>query len=352
MKKSVFLIYPVDTTFIKKDEIILQKHCKIRKHHFKSTKNPVLLSWELIKLLFVSLLYVPKSDIVYNWFIGYHTLFPCVLGKLLGKKNIIVVAGYDGVSIPSIKFGVFWKKNAMTWFAIKSYQLADYILTVDKSLEKGMNYFADPSGKGYPIGVRNFVSNLKAQFYNIPFGFDTERWKPNPSIERKPAVISIGVAPTMQIFQRKGFDFLIETAKLLPGVKFTIVGLSGKMLEYAKQIVSDNVDLVGKVPFEQLPDILSAHKVFAQLSMSEGQPNTLCEAMANGCIPVGSDVNGIPVSIDQYGFVLKKKDAKLAADLIQKALDAPSELGNKARQHIIDNYPADKREQLLLKYIQ
>lgn len=352
MKKRIFLVIPVDTSFINKDETILNKHCKVRKYHFKSTKNPVLLSWELIKLLFVSLIYVPQSDIIYNWFVGYHTLFPSLFGKLMGKKNIIVVAGYDAVSIPSIKFGVFWKQNAMTWFAVKSYQLADYILTVDTSLEKGMNYFADPRGKGYPIGVRSFVPNLKARFENIPFGFDTEKWKPNPEIERKAAVISIGVASSMQIFKRKGFDFLIETAKFLPNVKFTIVGLSGEMLEYAKRIASENVDLVGKVPFDQLPDYLSAHKVFAQLSLSEGQPNTLCEAMANGCIPVGSDVNGIPVSIADCGFILKKKDAKLAAELIQKALDAPEELGHKARQRIINNYPADKREKLLLKYIQ
>lgn len=349
--RKIFLVKPVDTTFIKKDEAILQKHFLLKTYLFKSTKNPILLAWELLKLLIVCIVQVPKSDVIYLWFVGYHTLFPAVLGSLLNKKIIFIVAGYDGVSIPSIKFGVFWKRNAMTWFAKKSYQLADRILTVDKSLEKGMNYYADPSGKGYPIGIRNFVPNLKATFLNIPFGFDTEKWKPNLNIERKRAVISIGVAPTMQIFQRKGFDLLLETARLMPETEFCIIGLSGEMQDFAQKNASENVKLVGKIPSAQLPDYLSAYKVFAQLSMSEGQPNTLCEAMANGCIPVGSDVNGIPVSIDAYGFILKKKDPKLAAELIQEALDAPAEMGVKARAHIVQNYPAGRREKELLEVI-
>lgn len=347
-KKKLFLVYPVYSTFIKRDEAILSKHYSIHKHHFQGSKNPFKLTLELIKLFVACIQYLPQSDIVLNWFAGYHSLFPSLIAKVLGKKNYVIIAGYDGVSIPSIKFGVFWKKNPMTFFARKTYILANRILPVDDSLEQGMNYYADPTNKGYPIGVKSFMPKIKNKFVTIPFGFNSQIWKPVTGIERKNAVICIGSASTKKIFERKGFDFLIEVARKMPQVAFTIVGLRGEMMTYAKSIASENVELIGFVNHDEILRLLSEHKVYVQFSMSEGQPNTLGEAMACGCIPVGSNVNGIPSTIGNYGFVLESKTIEQAIQLINKALTCDNKLGIQARQRIIDHYSEELREQRLL----
>lgn len=75
--------------------------------------------------------------------------------------------------------------------------------------------------------------------------------------------------------------------------------------------------------------------------MSEGLPNTLCEAMLCGCIPVGSEVNGIPLAIGETGFVIKKKDIREAKDAILKANRYDDPLS--PRKRILELFPEANR---------
>ena len=74
----------------------------------------------------------------------------------------------------------------------------------------------------------------------------------------------------------------------------------------------------------------------------------LCE-----CIPIGSDVNFIPGIIGDAGFILKHRDEGLLEELIRQALQCENkaELGENARQRIIDNFGIEKREQQLFSLI-
>jgi glycosyltransferase involved in cell wall biosynthesis len=88
-----------------------------------------------------------------------------------------------------------------------------------------------------------------------------------------------------------------------------------------------------------------------QLSISEGFPNAICEAMLSGCVPIGSDVAAIPEIIGDTGFILKKRNADMLRELVQKAigcleLDA---LSVSARERIASRYPLRKRGELLLE---
>lgn len=350
-RKKVILFYLNYSTFVKEDDQILTSEFSVRKYRFEASKKPLMFFFEIFKLLFYSILHIPFNDVVYIWFADYHSLLPAFIAKIFRKKVVIVIGGYDAVSIPSINFGVFRKRNFRAFCARKSLQMADLILPVDESLVQGFNLYADPENKGYQIGIAHFVSPISGKIVVVPTGYDPEKWHIIPDTKREKSVITIGGAPDMQTFRRKGLDLLIEAARLMPETMFYIVGLKGKMNDYALQIAPKNVHSLGYLPNDELPLLLNQHKVFAQFSMSEGLPNTLCEAMLCGCIPVGSQVNGIPKGIGQTGYILDSKNAEKACQLLKKALDSPTGMSEKARAHILQHFLLAFRKEKIVSLV-
>lgn len=288
-----------------------------------------------------------RYDIYISWFADYYSLLPLLLGKLSSKRNIIITGGFDAVTIPQLNYGVFSKKDLRYWFVNCAYKLSDYILPVDKSLEKGINYYGSPDENGIPTGVKSFIPNLKAQFEIIPTGYDKNKWHKGSIQKKKNTVICIASTPDERTYTLKGFDLLIEVAKRMPHVKFTIVGFNKKMEEFVNTIKTSNVYISGFIPNHELPEILATQKVFALFSLSEGLPNTLCEAMLCECIPVGSNVNGIPTAIGKTGYIIHRKDISEAIQAIENALKDDEDKGKKARYRITNLFSQDQRREKL-----
>lgn len=341
---KVLLISIQPLPFIDKDIEILERNGFRVNCFYSGPEKGLRFFINHTRLLFWLLMNIRGASAVVIWFVDYHALLPAIFGKIFGKKVIEVIAGFDAVSIPVIKFGIFFKNNARAWIARKSYQLADNILPVHDSLKKGTNYYADPSGTGYKIGVLNFVKNVKAQFLTLPFIYDTNFWRHYDEEPQSKAVITTATVGDMRTAQRKGLDLLFEVAQEMPEITFSVIGVKDSIYDSLRADAPANVELIRYIPQHEMPKKLSRHKVYTQLSLSEGLPNALGEAMLCECIPVGSDVNGIPDTIGDAGFILKENSRKKAIELIRKALDSDPLLGKKARERILKNYPSDSRE--------
>ena len=349
LQKKILFIKISNSTFIIKDEEILKRHFDVTTY-FYGTEKGFKAGFSLIKQFFYLLFNVWKFDLIYIWFADYHSFWPTLFAKILNKKSVIIVGGNDAVSIPEIEYGIFYKKDLRSLLASWSYSLTSLILPVHKSLIEGVNDYVDK--EGIKIGVKNFVKGLKTKFVEVPTGYDYNKWFFKGNMSKEQTVVTVAGIHNMKTYKGKGIDLFIKVAKHIPDTKFIIIGVSPAMSVFIKKDKPDNVIIQTYILNDKLADYISKAKVYCQFSLTEGLPNSLCEAMLCECIPVGSSVNGIPDGIGDAGYVLKERDVIIATELIQKALNEDEELGKKARQHIIDNYSHDKREKSLIKLLE
>lgn len=103
---------------------------------------------------------------------------------------------------------------------------------------------------------------------------------PEPIKRGRSGVIFVG-----RLSKEKGAHILVEGAKRMPEVQFTIVG-EGEERNALELIASPNVHFVGKLPQRKVWDLMNAASVLVFPSVwYEGFPMTILEAFASG-LPV------------------------------------------------------------------
>jgi glycosyltransferase involved in cell wall biosynthesis len=140
----------------------------------------------------------------------------------------------------------------------------------------------------------------------------------------------------------KGYDLIEQLAAKNPEWKFTLVGDSN----YKPQ--SSNIEVLGKETAASLVQLYNTHEYYLQLSSSEGFPNALGEAMACGCVPIGSAVGAIPEIIGDTGLLLPRKELDTLQQLIQDWLDGKTKLTS-PRARIERYFTYAHRQKLLLR---
>jgi len=352
--KRIKILYfvPIDSTFIQKDVQLLRTKYDV-KFFCLNQGNKLKLPFQLLKQLWQCLFHVPKSDVVICQFASYASLIPFVVGKLFRKPRLLIIAGMDAASFPEINYGIFRRNKTMEWFASKSILLANHILPVHESLAfQPYDYHQS----GAPIqGFQYFVPGSKTiPFSPLYYSYDSNLFDFDRTIEReKLSFITIGNLSVKTTFVRKGFDLIIELAKLRPELNFTLIGWDGK----TKFDFPDNVTLLPFMPQAEIVKLLNRHQYYFQLSLMEGFPNALAEAMLCGCIPIGSNVSGIPYIIGDTGYVLKKHAVEELNKLIDQVIDQgyTPEDSDKARNRVVTHFNDDEKmkvyQEIILKYI-
>jgi glycosyltransferase involved in cell wall biosynthesis len=83
------------------------------------------------------------------------------------------------------------------------------------------------------------------------------------------------------------------------------------------------VQFLGRVPYEQVPQVLAQADVYIFPSRYEGFGLSLVEAMASGCVPVTSEIRGVTDSIVKHGktgYVFPNGDwRQVAGHIVQLA---------------------------------
>jgi glycosyltransferase involved in cell wall biosynthesis len=341
--KKALIFYVVRSTFVKKDIEILSARFSVSEFDFFSAKKTGFFLIFLKQFLFL-LKHIWGADLIVVEFASYQSFLPALFGKLFGKPCLIVVGGTEAHYFPGIGYGN-WQKRGLKDFSAMSLKLCSHIAPKHKSLMLS-DYHYDESEPGQQ-GIYARIPGLKTPYTEIPNGYDVVKWK---CIAPKKKNTFITVANGWEFpFQKslKGVDLIIAVAPFFPECEFTILGVNDPSIF---PNLPANVKAVPAVKNNELIAIFSNHEFYLQLSMAEGFPNSICEAMLCECIPIGSDVFSIPEIIDDSGFVLKKRDVNLLIQIIEQALVCDKQtLMKKARARIADNYTIQQRDEKLLQ---
>ena len=349
-KRKVLLVYTNYSTFVERDFLLLQKHFDVDKYHFTPSKKLIQLSKSLIKQFLYFLINIRKYNKFIIWFADYHSFIPIIFSKVFRKKSFIIVGGYDVTGIPQIKYGIFYSNKLRKTLNKLSLKYSDFLLPVDKSLILNKNNYIDKTM--LPVGIKSIVKNIKGKIIELPTAYNPDFWKRDLHIIRDKSVICVAGIKDERTWMLKGGDLLLEIAKITPQINFHFYGINDAFInKLNKEYIPDNFYLHGYVDNNKLPQIYSQHKVYAQFSLSEGLPNSLCEAMLCECIPVGSNVNGIPNAIGDNRFILKIKNVENAKKIIIDAINSDELLGIEFRNKIINNYSENKRSDIMIKLL-
>ncbi|MBM2839990.1 MAG: hypothetical protein HW412_518 [Bacteroidetes bacterium] len=309
------------TSFITQDLNILRKHFVVDHIITRGVFAP-----------FMVLIHILRADITYTWFASVYSFVVVVLSRLMGKRSILVVGGVDVAKIPELRYGIWlspWKAPLVK-YALRN---ASSVLAVDPSLQKKAIELAEYNGE-----------NIEC----VPTGYDAKLWVPNG--HKEPFILTVAVCNNEWKMKVKGIDVLFACARTMSPTRFVVIGLASTLLKEHHSAPA-NVELL---PFVSQTDLLQYYqraKVYCQPSFVEGLPNSVCEAMLCGCVPVGTNVGGIPTAMDGCGFLVPYGDPKDLANAIQKALGAPASMGENARAYIVQRFSLEKREATLLRIL-
>lgn len=338
--KTILYFYTTPSPFVKKDIEILEKKFFVKEFRF-NVSSKALLPFSFVWQKLFLLLNIFKASLIVCQFGGYHSFLPVLFAKVLRKKSLIITGGVDCVSYPSFRYG-YLHKFPLGIFTKWSYRLACHISPKHESLIMFEdNYY----GVDFPKqGIKYFIPNLATLFTVIHNGYDAEKWR-RISSKKKDTFITIcgGWEYSFQK-QLKGIDLIFEAAKNFPGCEFIIVGVP---ITYQPPI--KNIRFIPPQKNENLIGFYSEAEFCFQLSISEGFPNALCEAMLCECIPIVSDVGAMPEIIGDSGFILKKRSIDLLKRTIEEAMKCNKEiLSKRARKRIEENYTLKRREEKLI----
>jgi glycosyltransferase involved in cell wall biosynthesis len=274
-----------------------------------------------------------SADIIYVWFIKISTFIVVLLSVFLGKKTIIVTGGFDIAEEPEINYGQMLNplRARMVKFVLKN---ADRILP-----------FSDFAKEE----VLKITKNAKIDV--VPLSCDTERFQ--PSGKKKQTIALTVCAVNKSNIIRKGLETFLESARLLPEVRFVLVGRhADDSINYLRKISPSNVEFIGYVSEEELIRWYQRAKVYCQLSYQEGFGVAVIEAMACECVPVVSlKAVVLRETVGDCGFYVPYGDAEATVKAIKTALSASLDLGAKARKRVKDLFSVEKRQKNLLELI-
>ena len=344
-KPKLLFIYKTPSSFVLKDRDLLARHFEVVSFSF-NPRHKLLTPFELLRELFFLFIHVWNTKSIVCEFADYHTVLPTLFCKLLNKPCYLILCGTECYSFPSINYGNHNKKlmSAATCYSIKN---ATHLMPVHKSMV--LSNYTYTNSDHPQQGYKNFCKNVETPFTEINYGYNSNAFFNNQPDKIKNSFLTVAVNAKGSTFYRKGIDLIIELARLCPDYNFTLLGVKNE-LDHLQ--LSKNITLLPPVPHSELVDHYSRHEFYLQLSIAEGFPNALCEAMLCECIPIGSDVFGIPDIIGDAGFILKNKNVALLKQLADEAVSADKAmLAQKARQRIIADFPLEKREAKLVNVI-
>jgi len=240
-----------------------------------------------IDLLKSGIYKIQNADIIYIWFAIYHALPFILLSKILKKRSILWIGGWEVANFKEIGYGnqlnIF--HGVVTRWCIRN---ADDVIIPSNSYKK-------------------IILEL------VP--------------EANVTIIPNAVSD--DLFNCQLPDKTNDVVTALFTLKFTKILKGIPVFEKTSSLVPYPCKVYEGIPHEELMNIFRKSKVYCQLSYTESFGVTNLEAMACGCVPVVSDRDSMPEIIGDSGIVVPYGNEYATANAIHLAMKMD---GNIARE--------------------
>jgi len=312
-KQSILFVYVNYSSFVKADFEILSTFANVTKYQFKPGKGIFKTGIEVLKELIFLIFNGFKFDSVFVWFGDYHSMLPVLFAKIFRTKSFVVIGGYDVSTLSEYKYGSF-SNPIRAFFTRNTFKFVDICFPVADALRKKL-----------------LVINPKAKAETIASSVDVKKFNFS-EYKRTKSIITVSGTDNLQRLMVKGLDRFRELATCLPEFEFVIIGATDGVMSYFEPLPA-NLTLLPPQQFDQLTQHYERASFYAQLSRSEGLPNALCEAMLCGCIPVGTNVGDIQITIGNTGLTIDDWKPEVLVDYIRLNHNN-IQLRNQARERI------------------
>jgi glycosyltransferase involved in cell wall biosynthesis len=322
-RKKIFYLHNLNNAWVENDRQILSKHYELLEF-FITYK-----SWfDLSK--YIALF---KSQIIYTWFCSLHFFPFVILGKLLGKKVVIAVGGFDVASQSGFNYGAYSFGGISKFLRNIMFACADEVIAVSNfNYQECLKNPKVPSRKLHMIYHAVQMPSLEIK----------------PFIERGLEVAMVANINTQVRVSIKGFDTYLNLCKELPEVDFHHVGSLPENVKLSLGELPENLILHGEIKDSmKLMELLNNTKLALQLSKYESFCFTIVEAMIAGCHPLAFNSGALPEVVGDTSFCIDKGDVESLKLKIISALNSQFNSINIAEMTRL-RFSLSKREKALL----
>lgn len=252
-----------------------------------------------------------------------------VIAAILYKKPLIARAGYV--------WSIFAKNSGYAG------KLDRFSCIVERFIYRFANVVITTSGVQERYIIQTYNVNVKEVFV-VPNYIDTDKFRPLDDIDKIPnKIVYVG-----RLEKQKNLESLIRALDNSPyGIDIYGNGTLRNRLGHLVKMLNVSVNFMGSVPNNELPRILNKYSLFALVSLYEGMPKALLEAMACGLAVLGANVKGINEVIKhgENGWLVEKADgANIRSSIIglMQNKQLRKTLGFMARKYVEENFSLDK----------
>lgn len=251
-------------------------------------------------------------DLIHAW-----TGFPCgVTARLTNEPYIVTLRGGD---VPGFDERFSFAYPFITPLIRNIWQNAEAVIPNSTGLKE----------------LAKETSNVDMKV--IPNGVDTEKFYAKKEYELDSRELKL--VTVCRLTEMKRVSDIIKAISAFENVKLDVIGtgsLESDLMELVKEKgLESQVNFLGYVDNDVLPQYLTDADIFVLASLNEGMSNSLLEGLSAGLPVITTDVGGSSELLDDNGFLVEKKDPESIEDAIEKYLDNPKlleEHGRKSRR--------------------
>ncbi len=323
-KPKILLFSTIQTTFIDSDFKLLDNFSDVKWICSKGLIAIIKLNWGML-----------FTDIGVAWFASVYSAFIVFFAKIFNKKSIVIVGGADVIKDPTLGYGLLlskWKK-VFVKYAIKN---ATHVLPTSDFLGIASTHVGQYKG-----------DNITVTYPGLNPSFLMK------SKKRQRLVLSVAQCETVDRVKIKGVDLVIKIAEEMSNVQFKIIGVEPQLLSEVGIYIPDNVTIQPLVPHNMLISEYEKASVYLQMSRIESFGIATSEAMMSGCIPIVSNVGGLPETVGPMNHIVPSEDVTAAVTSIKEVLNQTLEENrNECSKFAQEKFSMQKRQERFQAIIQ